>query len=193
MLKPEYPIRTARLILRQFTESDLDTLHAYHSLPEVARFLLWEARTREESAKSLKFRIEHPTIEKEGDGIVFAVEHQASGELVGEVNLGWTSAEHGSGELGFIFDPRHHGQGYAREAAVEVLRMGFEQLGLHRIIGRADARNVASGKLMERLGMRKEAHFVKNEIVKGERTDEVVYAMLAEEWKARPPAPQSPA
>ncbi|HEU5486470.1 MAG TPA: GNAT family N-acetyltransferase [Microlunatus sp.] len=183
MFKPDYPIRTDRLVLREFTESDIDTLHAYHSLPEVARFLLWEPRTREESERSLKHRIEHPTIEKEGDGIVFAVEHQ--GELVGEVNLRWLSAEHGSGELGFIFDPRHHGHGYAREAAVEVLRMAFEQLRLHRVIGRADAANVASGKLMARLGMRKEAHFVKNEIVKGEWTDEVVYAMLAEEWAAR--------
>ncbi|MGB3439401.1 MAG: GNAT family protein [Actinophytocola sp.] len=185
MLKPDYPIRTARLILRQFADSDLDTLHAYHSLPEVARFLLWEARTRAESAKSLKFRIEHPTIEKEGDGVVFAVEHQETGELVGEVNLRWLSVEQGSGELGFIFDPRHQGHGYAREATVEVLRMGFEQLGLHRIIGRADGRNAASAKLMERLGMRKEAHFVQNEIVKGEWADEVVYAMLAREWKAR--------
>ena len=183
MLKPDYPITTARLVLRRFTESDLDALHTYHSLPEVARFLLWEARTREESAQSLKFRIDHPTIEQEGDGVVFAVEHD--GELIGEVNLRWLSAEHGSGELGFIFDPRHHGHGYAREASAEVLRMGFEQLGLHRIIGRADARNTASAKLMERLGMRREAHFVKNEIVKGEWTDEVVYAMLAEEWRAR--------
>jgi RimJ/RimL family protein N-acetyltransferase len=183
VLKPDYPIRTTRLVLRRFTEADLDTLHHYHSLPEVARFLLWGARTREESAESLRFRIEHPTIEKEGDGVVLAVEHQETGELIGEVNLRWLSATHGSGELGFIFDPRHHGHGYAREAAVEILRMGFEQLGLHRIIGRADARNTASAKLMARLGMRREAHFVKNEIVKGEWTDEVVYAMLAEEWQ----------
>jgi len=187
VLKPDYPIKTARLILRRFTDADLDTLHAYHGLPEVARFLPWEARTREESAQSLKFRIDHPTIEKEGDGVVIAVEHRESGELVGDVNLRWLSEAHGSGELGFIFDPRHHGHGYAREAAVEMLRMGFEQLGLHRIIGRADGRNVASGKLMERLGMRKEAHFVKSEIVKGAWVDEVVYAMLAEEWAAAGP------
>jgi RimJ/RimL family protein N-acetyltransferase len=187
VLKPDYPIRTARLVLRRFTEADLDSLHEYHSLPEVARFLLWEARSREESARWLAFRIEHPNIEKEGDGVVIAVEHRETGELVGEVDLRWLSAEHGSGELGFIFDPRHHGHGYAREASAEVLRMGFEQLGLHRVIGRADARNTASGRLMERLGMRKEAHFVKNEKIKGEWTDEVVYAMLADEWAARRP------
>ena len=63
-----------------------------------------------------------------------------------------------------------------------MLRLGFEELGLHRIIGRCDGRNEASARLMAKLGMRHEAHFVRNEIVKGEWTDEVVYAMLGEEW-----------
>jgi RimJ/RimL family protein N-acetyltransferase len=67
-----------------------------------------------------------------------------------------------------------------------VLRLGFEDMGLHRIIGRADARNEASTGLMSRLGLRKEAHFVRNEMVKGEWVDEVVYAMLADEWAGRP-------
>jgi RimJ/RimL family protein N-acetyltransferase len=58
-------------------------------------------------------------------------------------------------------------------------------MGLHRIIGRADGRNEPSARLMTRLGLRKEAHFVRNELVKGEWTDEVVFAMLAEEWAAR--------
>ena len=65
-----------------------------------------------------------------------------------------------------------------------LLRLGFEELGLHRIIGRCDGRNTASAKVMERLGMRREAHFRQNELVKGEWCDELVYAMLAEEWPA---------
>lgn len=183
---PDYPIKTDRLLLRPFTEADLDALHEYHRLPEVARFLMWPPRSREETAKSLRYRIEHPTLTKEGDVLVLAVEHQETGTLLGEVNLGWRSEEHSTGEFGFIFDPRHHGKGFAREAAEEMLRLGFEEFGLHRIIGRADGRNDASAGLMTRLGLRKEAHFVKNELVKGEWTDEVVFAMLAEEWTARP-------
>jgi RimJ/RimL family protein N-acetyltransferase len=65
-----------------------------------------------------------------------------------------------------------------------MLRLGFEGLGLHRIVGRCDARNRASAKVMERLGMRREAYFRQNEIVRGEWTDELVYAMLADEWPA---------
>jgi RimJ/RimL family protein N-acetyltransferase len=66
-----------------------------------------------------------------------------------------------------------------------MLRLGFEDLGLHRILGRLDARNTASAKLLERLGMRREAHIVENEFVKGEWTDELLYGLLAREWAAR--------
>lgn len=182
MLRPDYPIKLDRLLLRPFAESDLDAVHAYQRLPEVARYLMWPPRNREQTAASLKYRIDHPTLEKEGDVLVFAVELQETGTLIGEVNLAWVSEANRTGEFGFVFDPCHHGRGYAREAATEVLRLGFEQAGLHRIIGRADARNTASAGLMSRLGLRREAHFVKNEYVKGEWTDEVVYAILADEW-----------
>jgi RimJ/RimL family protein N-acetyltransferase len=66
-----------------------------------------------------------------------------------------------------------------------MLRLGFEGLGLHRIIGRLDGRNRASARVLEKLGMRREAHFVENEYVKGEWTDEVVYAILDREWRSR--------
>jgi len=185
VLRPDYPIKTDRLILRPFAEGDLDAMHAYQHLPEVARYLMWPPRDLDQARTALDYRIAHPTIEKEGDVLVLAVEHQETGALLGDVNLAWVSEWDKTGEFGFVFDPRYHGQGYAREAAVEMLRLGFERMGLHRIIGRADARNDASAKLMGRLGLRKEAHFVKNGFVKGEWTDEVVFAMLAEEW---PPA-----
>jgi RimJ/RimL family protein N-acetyltransferase len=101
------------------------------------------------------------------------------------VTLFMNSVEHRTGELGFVFHPDFHGRGYAAEASVELLRLGFEKLGWHRIIGRLDHRNTGSAKLLERLGMRQEAHFVRNEFLKGEWTDELVFALLGEEWKAR--------
>ncbi len=184
MLRPSYPIITDRLILRPFTEDDLDTMHAYQSLPEVTRYLYWGPRDRAAIAEALQQRIAMTALEKEGDILVLAVLLRETGELVGDVNLAWLSQEHRQGEFGFVFNPAHQGRGYAREAAAEMLRIGFEGLGLHRIIGRCDGRNEASARLMGKLGMRREAHFVRNEIVKGEWTDEVVYAMLSEEWAA---------
>ena len=185
MLRPTYPIATARLRLRPFRLDDLDALHAIQSRADVTRYLYEHPRSQDEVAVVLKARLAMTTLEREGDKLVLAVELAESGTLIGDVNLAWRSAEHRQGEFGFVFHPAFHGRGYGREAAVEMLRLGFEGLGLHRIVGRADGRNAASANLMSKLGMRREAHFVRNEIVKGEWTDEVVYAMLSEEWAAR--------
>ena len=185
MLRPAYPIVTERLILRPFHEDDLDGLYAYQSLPEVARFLYWEPRNMEESRAFLRQKMSASTVEKEGDWLVVAVVRRETGDLIGEVNLQWRSREHRQGEIGYIFNPSFHGQGFATEAAEAVLRLGFEELGLHRIVGRLEARNTASARVLERLGMRREAHLVHNEIVKGEWSEEVIYAMLRTEWDAR--------
>ncbi|MFD0905750.1 GNAT family N-acetyltransferase [Actinomadura sediminis] len=187
MLRPAYPIETERLTLRPFREDDLEGLYAYQSLPEVARFLYWEPRNLEESRSFLKEKMTAATVEREGDWLVLAVVLRETGQLMGEVNLQWRSRDHRQGEIGYIFNPAFHGRGFATEAAEVVLRLGFEGLDLHRVVGRLDGRNVASARVLERLGMRREAHLVQNEMVKGEWTDEVVYAMLREEWDRRTP------
>src|SRR5579884_1333085 len=183
MLRPVYPIETPRLLLRPFTPDDLEALYAIQSRPDVTRYLYWEPRSRDEVAESLAARARRTTIEAAGDTLVLAVERRDTGAMIGDVNLHWLSEEHRQGEIGFVLHPDQHGRGYGREAAVEMLRLGFEGLGLHRIIGRCDGRNEASARLMERLGMRREAHFRENEIVKGEWCDEYVYAMLSSEWR----------
>ena len=81
-----------------------------------------------------------------------------------------------------MLKPEFTGHGYATEMAAEMLRIGFDELGLHRVVGRLDARNDASARVLERLGMRREALLVDNEWVKGEWTSELDYALLADEW-----------
>lgn len=184
MLRPTYPIATRRLLLRPFTMDDLEALHAIQSRPDVTRYLMWGPRSLGEVRDVLAKRARTTTLEAEGETLVLAMGLPDSGALVGDVNLHWISFEHRQGEIGFVLHPDHHGQGLAGEAAAVMLRLGFEELGLHRIIGRCDGRNAASAKVMERLGMRREAHFRQNEIVKGEWTDELVYALLADEWPA---------
>ncbi len=110
----------------------------------------------------------------------------AGGQLVGDVVLMFHSEEHRAGEIGYVFGPQFHGHGYATEAVAALLDLAFRGLGLHRVVARIDARNDASAKLAERLGLRREAHFVSNEMFKGEWTDEVVYAMLADDWRSQP-------
>ncbi|GGK94553.1 N-acetyltransferase [Sphaerisporangium melleum] len=182
MLKPPYPIETPRLSLRPFTMDDLDELYSFHSRPDVARYLYWDARTRDETRAALETKIGQAELLKDGDALNIAVELRETGALIGDLSLFWRSSEHRQGEIGFVFHPAYHGRGLATEASREILRLGFAGLGLHRIYGRCDARNTASARLMERLGMRREAHFVENEMFKGEWGEELVYAMLQREW-----------
>ena len=180
-----YPIETARLNLRPFEERDIDDLFEYHAQPEVARFLYWNARSRSETEKVLKKRMLTTTLSQEDKSLVLAVEQIKLNKVIGDISLVLRSEEHQQGEIGFVFHPEYHGQGYATEASKMMLSVGFDEFGLHRIFGRCDARNEASAKLMERLGMRREAHFVHNEIFKGEWGDELVYAILEDEWNKR--------
>jgi RimJ/RimL family protein N-acetyltransferase len=186
VLRPAYPLETTRLTLRPFSPGDLEELYAIHSRPEVARYLYWEARDREQVREVLAAKLRQSALEDEGQGLALAVVWRDAGTLVGEVSLQWLSRHHRQGEIGFVFHPDHQGKGLAREAAEVVLRLGFADLGLHRIIGRCDVLNQLSAKLLQRLGMRREAHFVHNEIFKGAWGDELVYAMLEDEWRARP-------
>lgn len=185
MLRPAYPLMTERLLLRPFTDDDLDALYDLHSRPDVTRYLYWDPISRDDARRMLKRRMKATAIGKEGDAVQVAVVLPDSGRVIGHVNLQWLSREHRTGEIGFVMHPDHSGRGYAREAALVLLRLGFDELGLHRIIGRCDARNTPSARLMERLGMRREAHLRENEFVKGEWTDELIYAMLASEWQSR--------
>jgi len=185
VLTPDYPIRTDRLLLRPFTSDDFDDVYAMQSRSDVARYLEWGPRGRDEVRQSLEKKIAWSVLTDEGAGLSLAVVLPETGRVVGDVLLYWTSRPHRGGEVGYVFHPDHSGKGYATEATRAMLRLGFDTLGLHRIVGRLDARNAASARLLERLGMRREAHLRQNEVVKGEWSDEAVYAMLEDEWRAR--------
>ena len=179
---PDYPIETDRLQLRPFTEADFDAVLAIHSDPDVARYVPWEARTAEDLRPVFERKVATQWIADTGDAMSLAVALRADGTVVGDISLTWSTREEQTGEIGFVFHPEHQGKGYAREGMEAVIRLAFEGLGMHRLFGRADARNEPSIRLMERLGMRREAHFVENEFLKGEWTDEVVCALLRREW-----------
>jgi RimJ/RimL family protein N-acetyltransferase len=182
VLRLTEPWRTERLVLRPFAEGDLDAVHDMQSRPDVARYLYWSPRSRSESSLSLQEKIRCRSIEAEGDALTVAVTWSAGGPVIGDLMLNYASATHRQAEIGYVFHPDVQGQGLATEAMRLVVDRAFAGLGLHRVYGRIDARNTASARVLERLGMRREAHLVENEWVKGEWTDEVVYGVLADEW-----------
>ncbi len=108
---------------------------------------------------------------------------RATGLTVGDLAFHWVSERDRTAEVGFVFDQRHQGKGFATEASRALLEWAFGSAGFHRVIGRTEARNVASARVLEKLGMRLEAHFVENEWVKGEWQSELVYAILDREWR----------
>jgi RimJ/RimL family protein N-acetyltransferase len=90
--------------------------------------------------------------------------------------------EHGAGILGYSLARPHWGQGYATEASVALVRLGFESLGMHRISATTDVRNVASWRIMEKLGMRREAHLREHVRQRGQWRDSFLYAILERDW-----------
>jgi RimJ/RimL family protein N-acetyltransferase len=119
------------------------------------------------------------------DVFAYPVQLRSAGRVIGDVMLHWISREHGTGEIGYVFNPDYAGHGYATEAARALLHLGFADLGLRRIVARTDARNTASAAVLRRVGMRQEAHLVENEWFKGGWSDELDFAILTRGWASQ--------
>jgi RimJ/RimL family protein N-acetyltransferase len=186
-LAPEYPITTERLLLRPIDPvGDLDAMHAYRSREDVCRYIPPVPVTRAQLAEIYSNPERTRSVLTEaGQVLALAIVLQRTGRLVGDIILMWLEAEHRHGEVGYIIDPGHQGNGYATEAVGAVLALGFDGLGLHRVTGRIDQRNPASGRVLSKAGLRQEAVLVENEWFKGEWTTEVDFAILDHEWRAR--------
>ena len=184
-LRPTYPIRGDRLLLRPLTSRDIDALLAYRGREDVCRYVPFEPMTREDITERLTGQWARTELTSEGQSLTLGAEVSQTGELAGDIILFWHSEEHAGGEIGYVFNPSLGGRGYATEAVSMMLRLGFEELGMHRIIARIDERNDPSVRLARRVGMRQEARLVRNEFFKGEWSTELDFAMLADEWYAR--------
>jgi len=183
-LKPWLPLRTPRLILREFREDDLGAIHAYGADPEVARFMVWGPNTPEESRAFLD-RVLGAQEQWPRAAVSAAVEIAATGQMIGAVELRVKDPANRWGEFGWTLAREHWGQGYAPEAAAALLRQGFAEMGLHRITANCDARNRKSWRGLEKLGLRREATFRKDLRVKGRWRDTHLYAILKAEWRPR--------
>jgi len=178
-----YPLTTERLIIRALTPDDVERHHALFSDLDVVRYLYFGPFDRPAAQEHLARR-SMVDLPGEGGWINFGVEVKGEGVLIGELAMGYISATHAHYEVGYVFDPAYTGHGYATEGTAMIIELAFSGLGAHRVSARLDARNDPSARVLERLGMRREGRFVENEYVKGEWTDELVYAILAPEWRA---------
>lgn len=175
-------LESERLVLRRFAESDLTAFLAYLNDPLVARYQTWESYTEQQAKDVIQKQLNlEPGIP--GQWFTFAVELKETGELAGHVAL--KVQDRHQAEIGFTFSREHQGKGIAREAATAVMDYLFTKLEFHRVIAIADCENEKSVALLNRLGMRREGHFIQNIWFKGKWGDEYLYAILREEWLAR--------
>ncbi|MBB5790223.1 GNAT family N-acetyltransferase [Jiangella mangrovi] len=183
--KLDWPARTERLVLRPGTADDADAVFAYRRLEQVARWIT-ELPVDEDV-----FRTRFATPQRLADTLIVEHDGRVIGDLMLRVEDAWAQAEVADGgrgvqaELGWVFDPAQQGHGYATEAVRELLRICFDGLGLRRVSALCFADNEPSWRLMERVGMRREEHNVRESLHRsGEWLDGFGYALLADEWKA---------
>lgn len=180
----DHPLATARLLLRPYGADDLASLHGMFGREDVCRYLPWPPMDLAAAQAKLEQRLQQTAIGPETGAMVLAAVERATGRTVGEFMLALRSPDDLLGVIGWSVHPDVQGRGFATEGAREMLRVGFGELGLHRIVAECDPRNGASIRVMEKLGMRREALFVEAELIKGEWVDSLVYAQLESAWRA---------
>jgi RimJ/RimL family protein N-acetyltransferase len=178
-------LRTARLRLRPMAEADLPAFVGYRRDPEVARYQGWDETFSAEDARALFDKLRGVAPGTPGAWFRFAIGEAAGGTLLGDCVLHVREDDPRQAEIGFTLATGYHGRGYGAEAVRALLDYAFRTLGLHRVVAVTDARNDAAARLLQRIGMRREAHFIQNVWYKGAWGDEFSFAMLREEWLAR--------
>ncbi|MCF8471112.1 MAG: GNAT family N-acetyltransferase [Parvibaculum sp.] len=181
------PIETPRLILRDFVSRDLEAVHAYSSLPDVSRYLVWGPNTLLQSKDTIRgFLLDQrrrPRINFDLAIVRKGSTRRGDGpKLIGGVGLKLVDWENRTGDIGYVLHPDHWRQGYAQEAARGLMDAGFREIGLQRIFATCDQRNKASARVMEGLGLRRGGAFRLSKYIQGEWCDEFLYAILAEEF-----------
>jgi RimJ/RimL family protein N-acetyltransferase len=175
------PISTERLVLRRFRPADAETLAAYRSAPEVARYQSWDAPYPVEKARYAVESMVAADPEQPG-WFQWAIELTAERAHIGDVGVNLHDNLM-QAEIGYTVAPERQGHGYATEAVRAVLDHLFRVRGLHRVSAECDARNIASARLLERVGFTREGLRRQQTWIKNEWTDDLLYGLLAEEWR----------
>ena len=178
-------IETERLILRPMALTDVDDLLEYQSHPEIVRYIPWPERTREQVIEAATKTIATGKfdLKEDGDYIVLVWELK-NGKVIGQSNMGLRSVRDKCSDIGWVTHQDFQRQGYAFEATHALIKYGFENFPLHRIVADIDTRNPESAAMAEKLGMRREGEFKASEFFKGDWCDMWLYAILESEFHA---------
>ena len=174
-------LRSARLVLRPVDDADADDLFALHSNPHVLRY--WDAPPWREPARAERFITASRQMAAAGDGVRLAVDRAPDGGFIGWCSLNRWNPEYRSASLGYCYEDAAWGRGYATEAAHLLVAWGFATLDLNRVQAETDTRNLASARVLEKLGFVREGTLREDCIVNGEVSDSWVYGLLRREYQ----------
>ncbi len=177
-------LTSERLVVRRFQDSDLAAFLAYRNDPAVSRYQDWVALSapRAQAILQEQRRLEPGT---HGPWFRFALALKSSGQLVGDCGLQVLLQDARQAQVSVSLAPVHQGAGLATEALTTLLDYAFINLDLHRVIAVVDGENAGPVRLFDRVGMRREGHFVKNVWFKGRWASEYLFALLQAEWLSR--------
>lgn len=174
-------LRTARLRLRPFDDSDADALFALQSNAEVLQY--WDAPPWTEGVRAERFIAACRQMAEAGTGTRLAVERVSDGDFIGWCSLTRWNPDYRSAAMGYCLDDAAWGHGYATEAGRALLQWAFATLDLNRVQAETDTRNVASARVLEKLGFVREGTLREDCVVNGDVSDSWVYGLLRREWQ----------
>ena len=191
--KTDYPVSIfgRRVTLRDFAKDDLEAVLGYASDLAVTQYLDWGPNTRPQTAQFIANAMDRAA-ESQRWHLELGIVENASGLLIGGARITVRSAEHRTGDIGYVLRRARWGRGYGTETAELLIDFGFGTLGLHRIEATCHPDNLASRKVLERAGMQYEGRARQHVEVRGQWRDSLMFAVLDSDARPRRRRPLSP-
>lgn len=175
-------VQTTRLTLNRLRDDDTAAVFAYRSDPATSRYQGWLPADTAEVARFIADQ-QARSFGTPDSWCQLAIRDRVSGELLGDFGVHFPSTLDDPIEFGMSLRPDAQGNGFAREAMTAAIDLAFNQWGYRRVVASVDPRNTASVALCRGLGMRQEAHHVESYLFRGQWVDDMVFALLAREWR----------
>jgi RimJ/RimL family protein N-acetyltransferase len=172
---------TGRLVIRPIQSDDAESVFSYRSDSIVNQYQGWIPETIADVYDFISIKISS-VINQPNTWFQFVIIKKSDNRLIGDIGVHFIDTTGFQIELGCTLDKNYQGQGYATEALSTIIGFMFHGLNKRRIIASVDPRNLLSLRLIERLGFRKEAHFKQSILINNEWVDDLVYAILKDEW-----------
>jgi RimJ/RimL family protein N-acetyltransferase len=174
-------LHTDRLLLREFVTADWPAMLAYQRDPRYLRYYEWTDRTPGDAQRFVQLFLDQQE-EQPRHKFQLAVVLKSNGQLIGNCGIRQASAGAHEADIGYELSPDQWGHGYATEAARAIVQFGFAELKVHRIWAWCIADNVASTRVLEKIGLKLEGRLRDKEYFKGRWWDTLLYALLKDEW-----------